>query len=91
VLARGLLSFSVSGCNRTNQRRAEVSKLNWEKQNKAEQPKEKRKVSNRTKVLKAYQNGASRERERIIKLVEETLLIHTDQKFFLIRSIKGEK
>lgn len=35
--------------------------------------------------------GAERERKRITKLVEETLLIHTDQKFFLIRAIKDEQ
>lgn len=32
-----------------------------------------------------------KERERIIKLLEETILIHADQKFFLISSIKGEQ
>jgi hypothetical protein len=39
----------------------------------------------------AFYQGVASERERIIKLIEETLLIHTDQKFFLIRSIKGEQ
>jgi hypothetical protein len=37
------------------------------------------------------EKGAQREQERIIKLIEETLLIHADQKFFLVRSIKGEQ
>jgi hypothetical protein len=35
--------------------------------------------------------GRAFERERIIKLIEETILIHADQKFFLIKSIKGEQ
>jgi hypothetical protein len=35
-----------------------------------------------------WTQGADFERERIIKLVEETILIHGDQKFFLIKSIK---
>lgn len=39
----------------------------------------------------AYYQGVDAERERIIKLIEETLMIHTDQKFFLIRAIKGEQ
>jgi hypothetical protein len=39
----------------------------------------------------AFYQGVAAERERIIKLIEETLLIHADQKFFLVRSIKGEK
>lgn len=38
-----------------------------------------------------YLAGEKSEQERIIKLIEETLMIHTDQKFFLIRSIKGEQ
>lgn len=46
-----------------------MSRLDWEKRNKVEQPKEKRRLSNRSKVLKAYENGTKRERERIIKLL----------------------
>jgi len=57
-----------------------MSKLNWEKQNKAELPKLKRRESQRTKVLKAYENGAKRERERIINLLEKSALnaYHSD-------------
>ena len=44
-----------------------------------------------TNATIAYNQGVERERERIIKLIEETLLIHADQKFFLVRSIKGEQ
>jgi hypothetical protein len=47
-----------------------MSKLNWEKRRKAEQPKEKRRPSNRSKVLSAYANGSKNERERIIKLLK---------------------
>ena len=48
-----------------------MTKLNWEKKNKEAQPKAKRNQSNRTKVLKAYENGAKNERERIIKLIRQ--------------------
>jgi hypothetical protein len=69
-----------------------VSKLNWEKQNKAELPKLKRRESQRTKVLKAYENGAKRERERIIKLLEEVLQFDSeDEKRNLFALIKGEQ
>ena len=44
-----------------------------------------------TNAHNAYEIGVKTERERIIKLLEETLLIHADQKFFLIRSIKGDQ
>jgi hypothetical protein len=44
-----------------------------------------------TNATIAYNQGAQREQERIIKLIQETLLIHADQKFFLVRSIKGEE
>jgi hypothetical protein len=37
------------------------------------------------------EKGAQREQERIIKLLKEASVINTDQKFFLVRSIKGEK
>jgi hypothetical protein len=47
-----------------------MTRLNWEKQNRSEIAKEKRRESQRTKILKAYQNGAKRERERVIKLLE---------------------
>jgi hypothetical protein len=47
-----------------------VTRLNWEKRNKDEKPKEKKALSNRTKVLKAYENGAKRERARIVQLLE---------------------
>jgi hypothetical protein len=42
-----------------------------------------------TNATIAFNQGAQREQERILKLIQETLLIHADQKFFLIRSIKG--
>jgi hypothetical protein len=38
----------------------------------------------------AFYQGRDAERERIIKLIEEAKVVNTDQKFFLIRSIKGE-
>ena len=66
-----------------------MSKLNWEKQNKAELPKLKRRESQRTKVLKAYENGAKLERERIIKLLDESYLFEKG-KAHLIALIKGE-
>jgi hypothetical protein len=44
-----------------------------------------------TNATIAFNQGAQREQERIIKLIQETLLIHADQKFFLIRSIKGDQ
>lgn len=47
-----------------------MSKLNWEKQNKAEQPKEIKKRNFQNKVFAAYQNGTTRERDRIIKVIE---------------------
>ena len=48
-----------------------MTKLNWEKKNKEAKPKAKRNQSNRTKVLKAYENGAKNERQRIIKKIRE--------------------
>ena len=77
-----------------------MSKLNWEKQNKAELPKLKRRESQRTKVLKAYENGAKRERERIIKLLEnyiDTQPINNEEAHairafnHIIEFIKGEQ
>jgi hypothetical protein len=47
-----------------------MTKLNWEKRNRIELPKQKRRESQRTKILKAYANGSKNERERIIKLIE---------------------
>jgi hypothetical protein len=44
-----------------------------------------------TNATIAYNQGVNRERERIIKLIEETLLIHADQKIILVRSIMGEQ
>jgi hypothetical protein len=64
-----------------------MSKLDWEKQNKAELPKLKRRESQRTKVLKAYENGAKRERQRIIKLLEED----ADNNYYALQLIKGEQ
>jgi hypothetical protein len=46
-----------------------MTRLNWEKQNRAELPKLKRRESQRTKILKAYENGAKREREHIVRLL----------------------
>ena len=39
----------------------------------------------------AFYQGVDAERERIINLLKEASVINTDQKFFLVRSIKGEK
>ena len=64
-----------------------MSKLDWEKQNKAELPKLKRRESQRTKVLKAYENGAKLERQRIIKLLEED----ADNNYYALQQIKGEQ
>jgi acyl-CoA reductase-like NAD-dependent aldehyde dehydrogenase len=66
-----------------------MTKLNWEKANKAEKPKEKRRISNRTKVLAAYANGTERERERIIKLIQENMS-GRDSWLSVIQLIKGE-
>ena len=44
-----------------------------------------------TNAHRAYEQGVQREQERIIKLLEETLLIHADQKIILVRSIMGEQ
>jgi hypothetical protein len=44
-----------------------------------------------TNAHNAYAIGVKTEQERIINLIRETLLIHADQKFFLIQSIKGEQ
>jgi hypothetical protein len=42
-------------------------------------------------LASAIKFGGQAERERIIKLLEEAKVINTDQKFFLISSIKGEQ
>jgi hypothetical protein len=72
-----------------------MTRLNWEKQNRSEIAKEKRRESQRTKILKAYQNGAKRERERIIKSLESELALYPDDLktgfSFAIRTIKGEQ
>lgn len=76
-----------------------MSKLDWEKQNRLELLTEKRRVSNRTKVLKAYENGAKNERERIMKLLDSPLHhniqspdIHKDcYTCVLVDLIKGEQ
>ena len=51
-----------------------MTKLDWNKANRAEMPKLARKKTETQKrqeaVAKAYANGTSRERERIIKLLE---------------------
>ena len=44
-----------------------------------------------TNATIAFNQGVQREQERIIKLIKETLSIRADQKFFLVRSIKGEE
>jgi hypothetical protein len=38
-----------------------------------------------------FYQGVDAERERIVKLIEEASVINADQKFFLVRSIKGEQ
>jgi len=45
-----------------------VSKLNWEKRNKAEAPKVIKRNVHRGKVIQGYANGAKNEQARIIKL-----------------------
>jgi hypothetical protein len=50
-----------------------MSKLDWEKRNSSERPKTKRRTSNRTKVISAYENGTKRERERIVRALEIAL------------------
>jgi hypothetical protein len=50
-----------------------MSRLDWEKRNRAEMPKQKRRQNSRSKVLAAYENGARRERDRIVALVEAWL------------------
>ena len=51
-----------------------MTRLNWEKQNRSEMAKEKRRESQRTKILKAYQNGAKRERDHILRILENNHL-----------------
>lgn len=61
-----------------------MKKLNWEKANRAEKPKEKRRLSNRTKVLAAYENGAKREQDQIIQKLNhaiEVLIPHAHPDF----------
>ena len=47
-----------------------MSKLNWEKQNKAELPKEQKKRNYQNKIFAAYENGTTRECDRIVKAIE---------------------
>jgi hypothetical protein len=53
-----------------------MSKLDWNKANRAEMPKLARKKTETQKrqeaVAKAYANGTSRERDRIIKVIEDS-------------------
>jgi hypothetical protein len=44
-----------------------------------------------TNATIAFNQGAQREQERIIKLIQETLLIHSDQKSLLVWLVKGEQ
>jgi len=39
----------------------------------------------------AFESGANAERYRIIKLINDSKVINTDQKYFLLALIKGEK
>jgi len=66
-----------------------MTRLNWEKQNKLEQQKERRRRLDREKVTKAYANGAKNERERIIQLVKGELPLVLQERF--IELIKGEQ
>jgi hypothetical protein len=53
-----------------------MSKLDWNKANRAEMPKLARKKTETQKrqeaVAKAYANGTARERDRIIKVIEDS-------------------
>ena len=76
-----------------------MTKFDWEKANRLEIPKEKRRVSNRTKVLKAYENGAKNERQRIIRMlidkaIQSRLELCDDEADvydFAVDLIKGEQ
>jgi hypothetical protein len=69
-----------------------MTRLNWEKQNRAELPKLKRRESQRTKILKAYENGAKREREHIVRLLEQEIdLYGRDCWKDAVDLIKGDK
>ena len=48
-----------------------MTKLNWEKANRTRKPKQRRKVTDRSKVIKAYENGSKNERARILNILEE--------------------
>lgn len=39
----------------------------------------------------AYEQGVKNERERILKVIQELMVINADHKFFVIESIKGEQ
>jgi hypothetical protein len=71
-----------------------VTKLDWAKANRAEMPKVARTKTETQKrqeaVAKAYANGTSRERERIIKLLE-TQMAGRDSWLTAIELIKGKQ
>jgi hypothetical protein len=69
-----------------------VTKLDWDKANRAEMPKVARPKTQTQKrqeaVTKAYENGTTRERQRIIKLVEDSFGNQTSD--IIIELIKGD-
>jgi hypothetical protein len=69
-----------------------VTKLDWNKANRAEMPKVARPKTQTQKrqeaVTKAYENGTTRERQRIIKLVEDSFGKQTSD--IIIELIKGD-
>ena len=71
-----------------------MTKLDWAKANRAEMPKVARTKTETQKrqeaVAKAYANGTSRERERIIKLLE-TQMAGRDSWLTAIELIKGKQ
>ncbi len=70
-----------------------MTKLDWNKANRAEMPKVARPKTQTQKrqeaVTKAYENGTTRERQRIIKLVEDNFGNQTSN--IIIELIKGEQ
>jgi len=42
-------------------------------------------------IINSYIDGVMTERERIIKLVTDSQTINPDQKYFLLKAIKGEQ
>jgi len=69
-----------------------MTKLDWDKANRAEMPKVARPKTQTQKrqeaVTKAYENGTTRERQRIIKLVEDSFGNQTSN--IIIELIKGD-